>query len=246
MTRPSRACLSRMWLLSARRTTWSHPTCCAISRPRLLACGRSFSSCRPLLARSPVPLELASPPPLLDYGNPPLTRGMAHRKGLLLLKIPIPPKLWPARLEMESGLLALANHAVKDSGVGVNAVYDEEGHDTHFPMRAREEVYSATLHFGDGTKIDYPRFNEDIVRGKQFQDDLRYQPNLEKAAMLDVGESQSLQRQIYVCTHGSRDCRCSDRGWPLVKALRKEIQRQGLEGQFKVGEIAHVGGHKWV
>jgi hypothetical protein len=46
-----------------------------------------------------------------------------------------------------------------------------------------------------------------------------------------------LPKEVLVCTHGARDCRCSDHGGPLVKALREE--------GVAVREIAHVGGHKW-
>lgn len=52
--------------------------------------------------------------------------------------------------------------------------------------------------------------------------------------------------EILVCTHGSRDCRCSDRGVPLVEALREEVKRRGLVGKVAVSEVGHVGGHKWV
>jgi hypothetical protein len=48
---------------------------------------------------------------------------------------------------------------------------------------------------------------------------------------------------LYVCTHGARDCRCGDRGQPLVTALREEVARRNLK-QVRVGEVGHVGGHK--
>ena len=57
----------------------------------------------------------------------------------------------------------------------------------------------------------------------------------------DAGDGK---HEILVCNHGSRDCRCSDRGGPLVEALRKEVERRGVESRVKVSEIAHVGGHK--
>ncbi|RXK39373.1 hypothetical protein M231_03325 [Tremella mesenterica] len=51
--------------------------------------------------------------------------------------------------------------------------------------------------------------------------------------------------EILVCTHGSRDCRCSDRGIPLVNSLREDIKKRGMERKVKVKEVGHVGGHKY-
>ncbi|KAH9919493.1 Sucrase/ferredoxin-like-domain-containing protein [Epithele typhae] len=50
---------------------------------------------------------------------------------------------------------------------------------------------------------------------------------------------------LYVCTHGSRDCRCGDQGSAVARALRNEVARRGLGGDVFVGDVAHVGGHKY-
>ncbi|TBU42100.1 Sucrase/ferredoxin-like-domain-containing protein [Dichomitus squalens] len=51
---------------------------------------------------------------------------------------------------------------------------------------------------------------------------------------------------LYVCTHGARDCRCGDSGGDVARALRREVaSRQGLAERVSVGEVAHVGGHKY-
>jgi hypothetical protein len=65
--------------------------------------------------------------------------------------------------------------------------------------------------------------------------------------------------EILICTHGARDCRCSDIGGDLAIALRTELGRRGarvigtgekaereIEGGWKVTDCAHVGGHKYV
>lgn len=49
---------------------------------------------------------------------------------------------------------------------------------------------------------------------------------------------------IYVCTHAARDCRCGDIGSSVSEALRKEVDRRGLNAVVKLGETGHVGGHK--
>lgn len=57
---------------------------------------------------------------------------------------------------------------------------------------------------------------------------------------------QSDSVHIYVCTHGSRDCRCADAGVPTVHSLREEISKRGLKDKVRVFEISHIGGHKCV
>ncbi|KAI0324073.1 hypothetical protein GY45DRAFT_1331926 [Cubamyces sp. BRFM 1775] len=51
---------------------------------------------------------------------------------------------------------------------------------------------------------------------------------------------------LYVCTHGSRDCRCGEGGGAVARALRRELDKRGLgEKDVVLGEVAHVGGHKY-
>lgn len=59
---------------------------------------------------------------------------------------------------------------------------------------------------------------------------------------------QSLDRRLflYVCTHGSRDCRCGDAGGEVARALRSQVAERGVGDEVCIGEVAHVGGHKWV
>lgn len=52
--------------------------------------------------------------------------------------------------------------------------------------------------------------------------------------------------RIYVCTHGARDCRCGETGGQVANALRAEIELRNLSEAVKLGETAHVGGHKCV
>lgn len=62
------------------------------------------------------------------------------------------------------------------------------------------------------------------------------------SAMSTTRTPQSVH--IYVCTHGSRDCRCGDIGEPLYQALVKEASRRGIDAeQLHVARIAHIGGH---
>lgn len=51
---------------------------------------------------------------------------------------------------------------------------------------------------------------------------------------------------LYVCTHGTRDCRCGERGGQIARALKEEVERRQLGNRIKVREVGHVGGHKYV
>ncbi|EIN05593.1 hypothetical protein PUNSTDRAFT_74336 [Punctularia strigosozonata HHB-11173 SS5] len=50
---------------------------------------------------------------------------------------------------------------------------------------------------------------------------------------------------LYVCTHGTRDCRCGDMGVAVLRGLREEISKRGVADRVSVAEVAHVGGHKY-
>lgn len=56
--------------------------------------------------------------------------------------------------------------------------------------------------------------------------------------------------QLYVCTHGERDCRCGEWGGEVADELNAELRRrrekdpEGVWGKFSIGEVGHVGGHK--
>ena len=195
-------------------------------------------------ARLPTPLDLTPTPPIPSASTPlePLPRALSPSRALLLLTIPIPPADWPARLEMQSGLLAKTTSALKLEGIAVNMVYDGCGKATDFPLDKQDERYMARLSFPDGKVFTYPSFDLSTLRSEAFARDMAYQPDGRLATSLHSRSSG--MREVYVCTHGSRDCRCGDTGGSLVLALREEVRRRGLDEQVRIGEIAHVGGHK--
>ena len=90
--------------------------------------------------------------------------------------------------------------------------------------------------------------SKDVGEGGRLLEDVKRE--VEEAKLAVGGESGTKgvkaggdgEIEILVCTHGSRDCRCENIGGALVRALREEIAQRGAN--VKVGEIAHVGGHK--
>ncbi|BEJ10914.1 hypothetical protein CspHIS471_0103360 [Cutaneotrichosporon sp. HIS471] len=216
-------------------------------------CSPSPSS-NPLDCPTPDGSELLPPPP-----NP---RSIAARRSLLLFSIPIPPKSWPSHLDFASPLIAEASNVLKRTGTSVNAIYDGVGTAT-FPAPSRKrdpytpstntdadadtpatappaECYPARLVYPDGRSFDFPAFNEATLDSPQLRRALMYRPSgsvMGGGAPNELPGESEMPKEVLVCTHGARDCRCADYGSPLVKALRE----QGVA----VREIGHVGGHKW-
>ncbi|KAK4684574.1 hypothetical protein P7C73_g5604, partial [Tremellales sp. Uapishka_1] len=164
----------------------------------------------------------------------PLPRSLPSSKGLLLLSIPLPPTSWPSHLELASSLLSKAKSRLKPKNITVNAIWD--GRSSVEQFETENEVYSARLLFPDGKVFHFEAFS---------QDTLRQEEGFNYRSLGSEVENFDGKAQILICTHGSRDCRCSDKGGELVRALRGEIERRGVESRIQVGEIAHVGGHKF-
>jgi hypothetical protein len=114
-----------------------------------------------------------------------------------------------------------------------------------------EEVYSATMFSASG-RVDIPEVS--LANMDEVEERMRrcvVGNGVEKAKN---GNVDSEDVQLYVCTHGSRDCRCGDVGGGVVKALREGLARRNdenvnVDGQgrveVRIRETAHVGGHKY-
>ncbi|ORY26809.1 Sucrase/ferredoxin-like-domain-containing protein [Naematelia encephala] len=172
--------------------------------------------------------------PRIEFDPLPLPRSINPSNGLLLFSIPIAPVHWPSKLILAPKLLS----SLIRRGIAVNAIYDGIGDQTTF---RDDDRYPARLFYPDGKSFKYQPGELDVdVDGVSIGKD-----GFEYVAGKEVDNEGKLHKEILVCTHGSRDCRCSDRGGPLVDALRAEIRRRDLDDEIKVSEIAHVGGHKW-
>ncbi|WVO15863.1 hypothetical protein L204_103525 [Cryptococcus depauperatus] len=177
----------------------------------------------------------------------PLPREIPPTRALLLIYVPVPPTSWPSHLEMVSPLLAATSTKLKAHGIGVNVVYD-----TSVPPQGNKlltkgnEVFSAKLFWVDGRQKHFNLFSLETLSSDELESDLAYTPVLGTGGLpVPVAEIEKVPKVILICTHGSRDCRCRDKGGPLVDTLKAEISRRGLESIVKVGEVAHVGGHKY-
>ncbi|GAA5935241.1 uncharacterized protein JCM15063_000979 [Sporobolomyces koalae] len=105
--------------------------------------------------------------------------------------------------------------------------------------KGEQELYSATLY---PDFIHYPRFSLSSLR--EFESDLASLPPPASAS-----SAADNRVDIYVCTHGTRDCRCGDLGEQFYQALSARIGQSATaakdQDRIRVARIAHVGGHKF-
>ncbi|KZT70602.1 hypothetical protein DAEQUDRAFT_667426 [Daedalea quercina L-15889] len=112
-----------------------------------------------------------------------------------------------------------------------------------------EEFYYATAFSVDGAPLHIPEVslaNLDDVAGRLREHARSTQVTQEtEEGRIDRESEADARLHLYVCTHGSRDCRCGDTGGDVAKALHEEITKRGLWDRLSLGQVAHVGGHKY-
>lgn len=111
------------------------------------------------------------------------------------------------------------------------------------------EIYRATAFSSMNGRLDIP----EISLANLDDIDTALSAHVSEAATRSHAstEVKGDDIHIYVCTHGARDCRCGDMGGAVVVALRAELaHRKAADGErrwdrVRVGEVCHVGGHKY-
>lgn len=209
------------------------------------AVGRGMGSTPPA-RRTPVSVPTGSAPsnppnfqPEITYE--PLDRGLPYRRALLLFSVPVGPWHWPAYAELMSPLFGVVQFALKAQKIGMNVVYDGTG--TAKDLNGVEGM-PARLVYPDGRVYAWDRFTEATLDTEEFRDAAGYTAQQPEGGLGPVSG-------VMVCTHGARDCRCVERGAPLVRALRDALSSSSSPSadspgtDLQVTEIAHVGGHKW-
>jgi hypothetical protein len=62
----------------------------------------------------------------------------------------------------------------------------------------------------------------------------------------EVEKRRVKETWILICSHGARDCRCGEHGPVVAEKVREYVRQRGLERSVVVGEVSHVGGHRYV
>ncbi|CAE6516362.1 unnamed protein product [Rhizoctonia solani] len=184
----------------------------------------------------------------------------------LILQTPHPPRTWPPKLQDASPLLRDISALLKQHGGIVNFAWapslsenQTEGTslaDHVWEESDKPESYKGILYSPNRdpytmpvvSKSSLPELSSIIPRPLQSPGTFGPpNPRSSVAKMIDV----------YVCTHGSRDCRCGDIGGEMVQALRAmkrpdvrvfdigHALRAMKRPDVRVFDIGHVGGHKW-
>ncbi|KAF5360249.1 hypothetical protein D9758_009153 [Tetrapyrgos nigripes] len=105
--------------------------------------------------------------------------------------------------------------------------------------------HSATAFTSLGERIEIPSVSLDNV--DEVTEYLRRRVEGSETGTLELERGQE-ETHLLVCTHMSRDCRCGEKGGDFVDALKEELAKRrrasGVDDMIRVGETAHVGGHK--
>lgn len=178
---------------------------------------------------------LTTGPGPTDSEAKPLYGTVASHRSYIFLRASEPPSEFPSRMSTAIQR-ALMLKSLKWGGI-VNFSWNGPKESS-----SSDAYTSATAFSIAGGRLDIPRISLENV--DEVEDSLR--KHLEGPLVKSTAE----EIQLYVCTHGARDCRCGDVGGRVVKALREEVQRRtetdphGLVSRVKVGEVGHVGGHQ--
>ncbi|GAA5871484.1 hypothetical protein JCM16303_000768 [Sporobolomyces ruberrimus] len=203
---------------------------------------------------------------------PPLIGSAPSYPRHLVIHTPQRSTAWPSHLESVSPLYKhlgekwskSSETRLKELGFGVSEGGDKATGQSEVwdPSKSKfdqpptnindgsEEVYSATLypdflHFSEFSLSSLPSFEQSFLS----------LPPPTPSTSTSSPSSEARSTHIYVCTHGSRDCRCGDLGEKLYQSLLSEIKRRKLGGELtsseegregvRIGRIAHIGGHKY-
>ncbi|KAG8712005.1 hypothetical protein FRC08_015158 [Ceratobasidium sp. 394] len=177
----------------------------------------------------------------------PLSGSAPEHSFQLILQTPYPPRTWPPKLQDASPLLSEVSALLKQHGGLVNFAWAPSEPDSRtdntptevWQQTDKPESYRGTLYSLNKppytipvvSKSSLPELSSIIPRASQFFGALGA-PTTHPQKSID----------LYVCTHGARDCRCGDIGGEIVQVLR---DRSAGRSDIRVFEIGHVGGHKW-
>ncbi|KAJ7601040.1 Sucrase/ferredoxin-like-domain-containing protein [Mycena floridula] len=157
----------------------------------------------------------------------------------IFLHSPAPPHQFPSRMQTTVSM-ALLSRSLGFGGL-VNWSWFGTNPPKSVEMEDSSSTYSATA-FSAAGRLVIPELSLDNL--EQVSSRLA-----DHAQALAKPWSQSETVDIYVCTHGARECFCGSVGGEVVKALQEQIrQRRQLDPsgpihRIRVGEIGHVGGH---
>ncbi|KAI0360727.1 hypothetical protein OH77DRAFT_1393566 [Trametes cingulata] len=224
------------------------PTFACRRAPTRLIRDVHYTAVRAFNSSTPQTLSPSSPPP--ESGPFSLAGTAPYHTAYILLHTHLPPAEYPAR--SRSPLWRAFTMKARQWGGTVNFAWspemrthpdyrglgEEKHHHAHGAERYTASVFSIAHRHG---RLEIPEVS--LANLDEVDEKLR--------GLVLGGSGSELDRldrrlHLYVCTHGSRDCRCGEGGGEVARALRRELDKRGLgEKEVELGEVAHVGGHKY-
>ncbi|KAH9476090.1 Altered inheritance of mitochondria protein 32 [Psilocybe cubensis] len=190
--------------------------------------------CRTFLTRR---TEISKPP---EYYEGRLEGTAPEHQCYIFLHASQSPELFP-KVQKTSVSLELQARATRWGGI-VNFSWFNDG---SAPQMIEKGLQPATVFSRLGGKLEIPDVSLENI--DQVEDTIK--THLQGPSLLTEGEKGGSDIHIYVCTHGVRDCRCGERGKQvynaLVKAVNDARQREPIARNIRIGEVGHVGGHKY-
>ncbi|GAA5826601.1 hypothetical protein JCM5353_008924 [Sporobolomyces roseus] len=187
---------------------------------------------------------------------PPLIGTAPYYPRHLIIHTPHPSKTWPSHLESTSELYETLSkrwnklQGLKDLGFAFSESmtlgkaekeWDPNRNRFQSPIESPSpESYTATL-YPDFIPIPFPLSLATLPEFEKLYLSLPSPPT----SPTSTSPAPQKQIDIYICTHGSRDCRCGELGEPLYQSILKEVRKRDLGERVKVRRISHIGGHKW-
>ena len=184
----------------------------------------------------------------LFAGAKPLLAGtVQHHTSQLIIHTPFPPNAWPARLETLSPLFKEIQVSAQSLGCLVNFSWDPA---LPPPSETKpQESYAATLYRASKSAMTM-HVNQGSVPALLDLLSSPERPTVTAEHKSVVNSTAIDEKHVYICTHGSRDCRCGDTGGKVFQALEDLLREQEHQSEqakrIRVRQVAHVGGHKYV
>ncbi|KAL1917388.1 uncharacterized protein VTP21DRAFT_5044 [Calcarisporiella thermophila] len=199
----------------------------------------SFRSLNLLLAKSRVFYSTSkgndTTPLESDPSKLPATVGF-HRHHLFVLSGQN-PEAWPGRLELVDSYLMELGSVMKSLSVKVNRAFVMPSTNEAGQAEPEDEEARDLLLFPNMLRLPQ-------ISSRHFPALADYIRNPTAPTTLLKKAEKISGTHVFVCVHGTRDCRCGVYGTMLAENLI-EIARQKGRPDVKVWGVSHIGGHKY-